>query len=176
MSVGRVDWIALAYELGTATESSERGGTDVAQQALRHLLGPENIRNAVEVMLEGTRGSAIAESVLMHLASVDAMEMVWEAYKAHLDEDAYWKLSHLCQLCITTRHPRILDWVEELLHHGGESAQGGVNILDQILWLQHVDPDDERVVALLAFAEAHPNEYVREKVAFIRSYLVGRGQ
>lgn len=51
-------------------------------------------------------------------------------------------------------------------------ALWAVRLLDQLLYRQRVEPEDAE--ALLAQAESHPREQVREQAAFIRSYLQER--
>ena len=68
------------------------GGSAKAQRALELLLGPENIRRAVALVLApGSEPGArnIANEVLRYVRSLEATELAYAAYKRSVDvEDA----------------------------------------------------------------------------------------
>jgi hypothetical protein len=66
--------------------------------------------------------------------------------------------------------PTSLTWVPEFLADP-DVAEGGIEVLDQLIFGHMADPDSEEVVALLTQAEQHPSRYVREKAEYIRRYL-----
>jgi hypothetical protein len=105
-------------------------------------------------------------SMLAHIRSLRATELAHALYKSSSDERAgraVWLIKHIA-------HPRALEWVEEFL--ADENVAGwGVDVLDQLLWTEHVDRDVPEAVRLLGLAERHPSEHVRERAASIRHYL-----
>jgi hypothetical protein len=165
-----VDWRELASRVGSITDHGERGGTAVARLALEAMLGDDTLRGAVEHALSFEPGAELAMSVLAHVRSLRATELAYALYKSSSDERAgraVWLIKHIA-------YPRALAWVEEFLADD-RVAGWGVDVLDQLLWTGHVDPDDPEALRLLGLAERHPSGHVRERAAFIRRFLADRG-
>lgn len=162
-----IDWTGLAREVGSLQETDERGGTFFAELALESILGEENIRNAVNHILEFRPGSELAMNVLRHITSLKAIEMAYLAYKTSEGEraaQAVWLIKHIA-------HPQSQAWIREFLLDDNV-AVWGIGLLDQLLWSWRIEP--ETVEDLLVMAENHQIENVREQAAFIRGYLKGR--
>jgi hypothetical protein len=163
-----IDWTKLAVEVGSISESGERGGTYFAERALEEIMGEENLINGVRHVLDGKPGAELVMNVLRHISSLKALEAAYEQYKVSSGERAaraVWLIKHIC-------HPRSTAWIEEFLLDDNV-AGWGVGVLDQLLWSHSVEPED--VEHLIALAEQHEIESVREQAAFIRDYLRNRG-
>lgn len=171
MSVGRIDWIALAHELGTVEEFSEH--STAISRTFAAIIGIENIREAVRVCLEGQRGYLVAESVLVSLDSHEAIEMVYQAAKTGPTEQRQRALIVMRQLCRDTSHPDVLDWIAEFFTDDA-LAMWAMTVLDQLIWSHRVNLEDPRVVSLFAFADAHPTAWMRDKADEIRQYVAER--
>jgi hypothetical protein len=157
-----IDWVQLGADIGQGNEA----GTHVAQRALEHLLGRANIAAAVNLVLTFGNRWELAESVLVYIQSRHALDLAYQVYKTAIGEQrgrAIWLIKNLC-------HPHALTWVPEFLADP-DAAEGGIEVLDQLIFGRMADPDSEEVVALLTQAEQHPARYVREKAAYIRRYL-----
>jgi hypothetical protein len=157
-----IDWVQLGADIGQGNEA----GTHVAQRALEHLLGRDNIAAAVNLVLTFGDGWELAESVLVYIQSRHALDLAYLAYKTVTGEHrgrALWLIRNLC-------HPHALGWVPEFLADP-DVAESGIEVLDQLIFGHMADPDSEEVEALLKQAEQHPSRYVREKAAYIRWYL-----
>ena len=74
-----IDWTQLAKAVGSLDETGEHGGTLLAELALERILGAENIRQAVNLILDGLPGSELTMNVLRHITSLQAIEMAYEA-------------------------------------------------------------------------------------------------
>lgn len=159
-----IDWIELAHEVRSLDEGAERGGTLFAELALEHILGEANIRSAVELVLEPRPGFELAMNVLRHIMSWQAAQMVYDAYKTSTGDRAamaVWLIKHIA-------HPKSQAWIREFLLDDNV-AGWGIGVLDQLLWTRRVEP--EAVEDLLALAERHHIENVRDQAAFIREYI-----
>jgi hypothetical protein len=165
----RVDWAALALELGTDFPGGSEMGTDVARLALEAILGEQNIERAVELRLTFGSGYNVAESVLRHIRSERATDLAYAAYKGSTGERAVQAVALIWEI----GHPKALDWIEEFLADDNV-ARTGIGVLDALLFRHAIDEVDDRVDRLLTVAEHHEIEYVREQAAFIRSYLNAR--
>ena len=173
----RVNWDQLAREAGIVTKRSSEGGTMTltgskwACRALEILLGRDNIRTAVRLVLsphgrrEGAR--AIAESVLRHVHSLQATELAYEAYRRGRQPNA------AVMLIGDIAHARALEWVEEFLNDPRVTG-AGIRLLDQLLWRGHVDPDHPEARRLLTMAEHHPDEQIRAQAVSIRQSVAAR--
>ncbi len=92
----------------------------------------------------------------------------------HTSEDIDIRRSAI-ELLRVVADKRALPWIKSFLDDPDNEIQGwGVGILDQLLFSGHIEPDE--AVTLLALAEQHPNNEVRETAAFIKEYLSIREQ
>lgn len=164
-----IDWTKLAIEIGSISASGEYGGTSFANSALEEIIGEQNIINGVKHIIEGRPGSELVMNVLQQISSLKALEIAYEEYKTSSGTEAaaaVWLIMHIC-------HPRSKEWIEEFFLDSNV-AVWGVGVLDQLLWSRSIEP--EEVEHLVALAEQHEIENVREQAAFIRQYLRGRNR
>jgi len=172
----RVNWDQVAQESGIQTWRSPEGGTSTAsgtafaRHALEFLLGSDNIRDAVRLVLEPPSGrqaaSSVALSVLRHIRSLEATELAYAAYKNVSGQDAAIAVGLIADIA----HPRALDWVEEFLRDA-DVAPAGVGVLDQLLFTWSVDSEDERVQSALKLALRHKDTHVRERARKVRALV-----
>jgi len=167
MSVGTVDWLALAAEVGTISAdqtSIEHGGTMYAQHALEKILGPENIRSATELVLNRQYGSELARNVLVHICSGEALEIAYQAYKIGDKE----RLASALLLIKDLFHPKSMEWMEEFLRDDDPMVVSlGLSVLEDLIWFRAIRSDDERIVPLLGIVASHDNEQVRDKATHL---------
>lgn len=162
-----IDWTKLAVDVGSVSETSERGGTDYAQRALEIIIGEVNINSGVEHILDGKPGTELAMNVLRQINSLKALELAYEEYKTSSGQraaTAVWLIKHI-------DNARSVEWIEEFLSDDNV-AGWGVGVLDQLLWQHSIEP--EEVEHLIILAENHSIENVRDQAAFIRQYLKDR--
>ncbi|MGI8856033.1 MAG: hypothetical protein ACR2JW_09795 [Thermomicrobiales bacterium] len=164
----RMDWAMLQDEIGA---EDGHGGSDIAQRALEAIIGDENIRTAVVVVLDWQPGSEVARSVLRSIHSLTATEMAYQEYRTGNPDRAISALGLIAHIS----HLRALDWVEEFLSDDA-AAVWGVNVLDQLIWSGAITLNDPQVAKLLALMESHHDERVREKASYIREYMDDRDQ
>ena len=159
-----IDWTKLALELGSIGENYERGGTAYAELALERILGEEAIHAAVSFILDGEPGSELAVSVLRHIVSLKAIEISYQIYKNSTGERAANAVSLIKRIA----HPRSTAWIKEFLADE-HVALWGIGLLDQLAWSGRVQP--EAIESLLALAEQHHHEHVREQAIAIRTTI-----
>jgi hypothetical protein len=165
----RIDWEALAFELGTISPGMSELGSDVARRAIEAIIGEQNTREAVDLCLTGSRGYNVAESVLRYIRSERATDLAYAAYTSSTGNRAIQAVGLIKEI----GHPKALDWIEQFL--ADDNVAGvGIGVLDALLFRDEIDDEDERVDSLLTLAESHQLEYVREQAAFIRGYLQRR--
>lgn len=152
-----IDWAELAGEIGALTDQGERGGNQVARDALAELLGPEQISLAVEHYVTLQPGFETARSVLSFLRHPAAMEACYRVYREDADLERRRSAVELLRVVCDAR---ALPWVEELL----EDPDGGVRVwavgvLDQLVSGDLVDGHEDEVRRLLgrACADESPN-------------------
>ena len=165
-----IDWDRLAVEVGSIDPSRPdtfSSGSGYAQKALECILGEDNIRAAVELAVSFAPSGWLAASVLRFIQSLQALEMAYAIYKKSSSADqafgAVWLIKEI-------GHRRSLDWIEEFLADE-RIASPGVDVLDQLIFIHQVEPEDERVVRLLALMDDHASEEVRAKAAHLREYI-----
>jgi len=164
----KIDWMALAIGLGLDPDGGSTND-DHTRRALEEILGEENVRSAVETRLGLGPGWHLAEGVLRMLRSEQATDLAHAAYGAARGERAVQAVVLIKEIA----HPKALAWVETFLKDD-PVALLGMDLLDQLLYRVAVDDEDAEVQRLLALAEAHPAEVVRENAAFIRQQIAER--
>lgn len=167
-----IDWEQLAVAVGSIRpDGSMHAGTDYAQRALEHILGDENIRAAVELVVTAGPADHLAASVLRFIQSPRALDLAYSIFKTR----PYAEAPLAVWLTKEIGLPRSLDWIEEFL--ADEMVAGvGVDVLDQLLFSRAVEPSDTRVLRLLRVMEGHPNATVRDKAAAIRKDVTRQQQ
>lgn len=101
---GSVDWVSLAYRLGTITDTGEgfssRGGSEIGAAALADLLGPDILRSAVDAVLAQDRGSEVARSLLCLLRPEAGRQRCLEVIAESLPyPTSFWAGFLLSDLC-----------------------------------------------------------------------------
>ena len=157
-----IDWAQLSVDLEAGTSF----GTDVAQRALEQIVGKDNIRAAVELILDEKPGWTAAQSVLVHIMSDYALDLAYTAYKTSTGSRAVRAVALIKDL----GHPRAKAWIPEFLADPNLGTLG-IDVLDQLIFTHAVDPEAEDIEALLKMAEQHASAQVREGAASIRAYL-----
>lgn len=143
-----IDWTALARELGTLRDGGEIGGSDLPRAALTRLLGPRQIVHAVDHYVEEERGFELARTVVWSLRPEEAMH---ECRRIDLEDADLARRQNAVALLRDVATREALAWV---------------------VWCRLLRPEDDPTgVALLARADAHPNEGVRDRASFIRNVL-----
>jgi hypothetical protein len=163
----RIDWTALAEQLGMLTETGEQYSGGDAERALEVLIGERAIRETVEHCIARAPGGTLALNFLMLLRPWTAMACCYDIWKSSrpIEErrDAVWLLR------VVADH-RALNWVGEFLDDEDDAVQSwGIGVLDQLVWRDLVLPEEAE--SLLIRAESHANPMVREKAASIRGFL-----
>ncbi|HEY9787507.1 MAG TPA: HEAT repeat domain-containing protein [Candidatus Obscuribacterales bacterium] len=163
----RIDWKALATELGTSGEGSEFASTALAEQALEIIIGTDELRAAVDYYISSAPGYELARSVLWHLRLPSAMEYCYQIYRSEADLSIRRRA---CELLRAIADHRALPWAEQLLSDEDPEIQGwGGAMVDQLMYCRLVDPD--QCADLLKVMSLHPNKTVRQFHDYIQQYL-----
>ncbi len=168
----QINWKKLDAEL-TEEHNIKSYGTLRAQKALEVILGDEWIKQAVEQAI-GFNGnsSELAINCLRHIASKKAAVMAYSIYKNDTIEDR--RVMAVClikQLAVKESY----NWVEEFLKDK-KVVMWGLGVLDQLLWCNVIDYEEEssKVDVLLSLAVKNSNGELQDNVDFIKSYLADR--
>lgn len=168
----RIDWKALATQLGTLGEQTESyrtefGSTALAKQALELIIGTKELCAAVDYYISSAPGYELARSVLWELRLPSAMEYCYQIYRTEADLNIRRRA---CELLRVIADRRALPWAEQLLSDEDPEIQGwGGAMVDQLIYCKLVDPDE--CADLLELMGTHPNKAVREFHDFIQQYL-----
>jgi len=165
-----VEWIELATHLGSIRDDGgEWCDTDLTSRALEALVGEDNIRAAVELVVSNEPGRLLAQYVLVHMRSPIAAEMAYDIYQTSDDRSrAYWA-AHLIALI---GHPRAFAWIPVFLSDDGDNvAHVGMDLLDGLLSSAGVDLEPQEVERLLMLVERHPSAEVRRRAVTSRVLL-----
>jgi HEAT repeats len=162
----KVDWSALAVEMGTLIDArSEMGGSDLGTQAIEHLLGAEFFEQAVEHYISGEPGAELARSVLLRLRPWSGMNHCYKIFKTSKNS---YKRIYAVELLPYVGDERVLPWIAEFLADSDETIQNiSMRIIDQFLYRNLVC--DEDVQPILKGALSHDSAYIREQAAL---YLI----
>jgi hypothetical protein len=172
MDTRSINWQELARDLGSLDENGrERAcGSRMAQKALELILGRDFFRQAVDYYITYQPGKELVRQVLWLVQPVSAMDRCYEIYKSDAPQDDRVAAIELLRVVADSR---TIPWVGEFLDDHDPSIQHwGVGILDQMLW--GGSAQEEQCLGLLEKARQHPSAYVRERAAFIDSFLKKR--
>jgi len=163
-----IAWESLARELGTLREDgSEHGGAAHAIDAIILLLGEDELRDAVDYILEDRPGSELARMVLAVLHPWSAIERCYEVYHADPDDERRGNALYILKVAADRR---ALGWIPIFLSDPDEGIQAlGIDILDQMIFSGLVEPDE--CEQILARAAEHENAWIRKRVSDIEWYL-----
>jgi hypothetical protein len=164
-----IDWKALATEVGSLRGDGEIGGDHLARAALTRVIGDDEWRAAVDYYVSLARGSELTRSVLWLLRPPAAMERCREIIASTVERDR----ETAAELLRVVGDARIVPWIAGYLADANESVQNNAaGMVDQLLWSDLVEP--EACADLLATMRVHASEGVRERAAFIDSFLAKR--
>lgn len=164
-----MNWDELDKRL-TSEFNVQGMGTHRAQKALETILGEEWIKEAVEKAIEyNGHSSELAMNCLSHISSLKAARIAYDIYKNDKDEErrrmSVWLIKHL-------HVKESYSWIEEFLNDI-KVIGWGLDVLDQLLWCDVIDYEDEkeRVDYLLDLALLKSNGELKNTVDFIKEYL-----
>lgn len=168
----KVNWEKIGIEIGSITKSGESGGSEFANKAFEQILGEDWIKQAVDKAISTEPGFELAMNCLRHISSEKAAEYAYSIYKTDKEgvnrKMAVWLIKH-----ITVE--KSYDWVEEFLNDS-DVMGWGIGVLDQLLWCEKIDYEDEKeqVDYLLELAMTNSGGELLENVEFIKDYLKTR--
>ena len=164
-----IEWTKLAERLGTLRPDGESGSDSYARLALCEILGT-GLADAVEHYVEGLPGFELVRSVLWLLHPPAAMERCYSIFRTDPDVE---RRRAAVELLKVVGDGRVLGWVPEFLRDPDRDVQNwGSCVLDQLVYSGQVEPLD--VEPVLQLGEVHDNDYVREKMAFIRTMIANK--
>jgi hypothetical protein len=170
VTLGPIDWRALAERLGTLRADGESGGSELGRGALEAIVGPEALRAAVDYYVAELPGAQLARSVLALLRPWPAMERCLEVWRGGADPNARRAAVELLRVVADRR---ALAWVPEFLGDRDEGVQTwGAGVVDQLLWSGQVDPGE--CGTLLELMHGHPNPGVQRYAELIGAFLARR--
>jgi hypothetical protein len=165
-----IDWESLARSVGTLRDDGEWGGSDFAVRALAEILGPDEVRAAVDYFVRSGRGAELARSVLWLLRPWPAMLRCFEIFQTSSEVDARRSAVELLRV---VADKRVLPWVPMFLRDADAGTQAwGAGVVDQLLWSNLAKA--EECADLLDEMDRHRNDAVRERADYIRKFLRSR--
>jgi hypothetical protein len=115
-STERIDWDALARELGSIRApdevGTESGGTELACEAIERLIGPACLANAVDYYISLQPSFELARSVLWHVHPWSAMVRCREIFASESDLQTRRSAVELLRVVADRR---VLPWIPEFL-------------------------------------------------------------
>ncbi|MEO1485891.1 MAG: hypothetical protein AAFU57_09095 [Bacteroidota bacterium] len=163
----KTDWNRLDKDLSKEIKSY---GTIRAKKALETILGDTWIEDAVQKATEyNAHSSELAMDCLRHISSVKAAKIAYQIYLNDTNNDrksmAVWLIK---QLAVEESY----EWIEDFLNDQNVMVWG-IGVLDQLLWCEIIDYEDEkeRVDYLFELSLNNSNGALKENVDFIKSYL-----
>ena len=168
----KTDWKKIGIEIGSITENFESGGTKYAKLAFENILGEKWIKETVEKAISNEIGAELAMNCLRLISSELATDYAYTIYKSDINSQrknmAVWLIKHLAV-------KKSYDWIEEFINDKN-TIGWGIGVLDQLLWTEKIDYEDEkeRVDYLLNLAIIKSDGELKENVDFINGYLKER--
>jgi len=165
-----VNWVELAAQLGSiGGDGGEWCDTDLASRALEALVGEDNIKAAVDLVVSNDPGRLLAQYVLVRMQSPIAAEMAYDIYQTSDDRSrAYWA----AHLIAVIGHPHAFAWIPAFLSDNGDNvAHAGMDLLDGLLDSAGIDLEPQEVERVLMLAERHPSAEVRRRAVASRVLL-----
>jgi hypothetical protein len=165
-----INWEELAKEVGAIKNGQESGSNIFAQRAIELLIGPDNIREAVNYYINGGPGAELARCVIWQIHPISAMEYCYEIYKT---DENFENRRMAVELLRVAADRRVLPWVPELLTDSDPGIRAwGFGIIDQLLWSNLVE--EEEVEHLINLAQANSDEHLKENIEFVKGFLRAR--
>ena len=163
----KIDWEKLAIKVGAIQGGNESGSGIFACKAIEELIGVQNIRDAVDYYINGGAGSELARYVIWNIHPWSAMEYCYEIYKSNTEIE---RKILAVELLRVAADERAIPWIKEFLLDSTSQIRGwGFGIVDQLLWSKLVDEDD--MSELLELAESIDDDYLIDRVEYVRGYL-----
>jgi hypothetical protein len=164
-----INWNEIDLRL-TEELKIQSNGTYRAKKALEMILGDELIKQTVEKAITiDDNSSELAMNCLSHISSLKAAEIAYGIYKNDEIKDrkimSVWLIK---QLAVKESY----QWIEEFIND--ENVIGwGIGVLDQLLWCEVIDYDEERerIDFLLELTLSNSNNELKDNVDFIKNYL-----
>lgn len=169
-----IDWRRIADKLGTITWTeggrNERGGTDVACDAIVEILGDELLRDAVDFYVSCEPGNEVARSVLILLKPPAAMERCREIFRSPTDDQEAADAINLLKM---VADERVLGWIPEFMQSENEGVRiWTLGILDQLLIMEEsITPEEAKPFFERALAD--PSKSVRDQASRILDTFAG---
>jgi hypothetical protein len=168
------DWTKIGTEIGSITKNSDCGGTEYAKLAIENIFGEKWIKETVEKAISTESGAELAMSCLSHISSELANNYAYSIYQSDPNPErknmAVWLIKHLAV-------KKSYNWIEEFLNDKNVIGWG-IGVLDQLLWTEKIDYEDEKIKVdyLLNLAITNSNGELKENVDFINEYLNERDE
>ncbi len=159
-----IDLVELAVRLGSVGEDGgEWCDISLASRALEALVGEDNIKAAVDLVISHEPGRLLAQYVLVRLQSLIATETAYGIYQTSDDRSrAYWA----AHLIAAIGHPRAFAWIPVFLSNDDDNvAHVAMDLLDGLLSSADVDLEPQEVEQVLTLAQRHPSAEVRHRAA-----------
>lgn len=165
-----INWEELAKDLGAIVNGRESGSSTLAREAIERLIGPDNIREAVNYYIQRGPGAELARSVIWQIHPYSAME---ECYKIYKTDECVENKRAAVELLRVAADRRVVPWISEFLMDSDPGIRSwGFGIIDQLLWSCVVD--ESEVGHLIELAEKGADEHLKENIQFVRDYLKSR--
>jgi hypothetical protein len=158
-----IDWEAVAEAIGALSERGESSSTELAKAALVHLVGPDDLADAVDWYVDWRRGHETVREVLRLLRPDSARRRCLDVWRRGENEQRRMLAVELFRVMACERD---LPLVKDFLADRNEGVQSwGISLLDLLMVYGEVDPAD--VQPYLAIAHSHANVQVRQHAARI---------
>lgn len=159
-----MDWESLARRLGSLTDDGlEHLDEEICNRLMVELVGIDVLLSAVEQCLQFRPGCEIAEMALRWSRPRECLDLCHGIALNDPDPD---RRVQAVRLIVQMATPEIKSWAHELVKYPEFS-----NAIDIVFTLVHGGWNPEEAVEEFAYLETHPHEYVREKVALLRTFL-----
>ncbi len=173
----KTDWERLGLKLGSikykdGSYEGETGSSELAKEAIEEVLGDNWIKETTEYAISFKPGAELAMNCLRLISSYKAAEHAYNLYKNSTNQNeknnAVWLIKHL-------RAKKSYGWIEEFINDDNV-ATWGLGLLDQLLWNEIIDYEEEKkhVDYLIDLASKKDSPELNESISFIRSYLKER--
>ena len=166
----KTDWDKIENE---TQEIISGYGSKTAEKAFELILGDEWIKDTVNKAIQYDGGSSeLAMNCLKLISSEKAADFAYSTYKNDNDSEnkamAVWLIKHLAV-------KKSYYWIEEFLNDKNVIGWG-IGVLDQLLWTEKIDYEDEKekIDYLFNLALTNSNGELKENVDFIKKYLKDR--
>ena len=169
----KTNWEEIGLKVGSldGNQNIELGSDAFAKKALEEILGEKWIHETVNFVISGNRGEELAMNCLRLINSKKATEIAYKIYSESEPEkavQAVWLIKHIS-------HPVAFQWIEGFLKDQNV-MQWGLGVLDQLLWTEAINYEENKakIEELFLLATQNSNPVLKENVEFIKDYLKER--